>query len=156
MISMPEEKDSETASNEKTYIVRYRLPGEAGRNPRKVKVHARNQSDAKKTALATIPDAKIVGGPKEINENIELDEGVLDFAKRVGKFLARCVGHGCFKYAEMPMTAKKDSVRAIRQRMTRELAQGAGNKMMQIGGGEESRAKIKFKKRKQKKIRKKR
>lgn len=144
---MPQEKDSEQGTGEKTYVVRYRLPDEPGRNPRKVKVHARNQSDAIKAALATVPDAKIVGGPKR------LDEGLVDFAKKVGRFLARCVGHGCFKYAEMPMTAKKDSVRAIRQRMTRELAQGAGNKMMQIGGGEESRAKIKFKKRKQKKKR---
>lgn len=132
--------------SQKTYEVRYRLPGEEGRTPRKVQVTARNQSDAAKTAIASIPTAKVIGGAKQ------LDEGLADFAKRVGKFISRCIGHGCFSYAETPMSAKPGTVKAIRQRATRELAQGAGNKMMQIGGGETNRAKIKFKKKKSKKF----
>ena len=146
-----EKKDSDQAPNEKTYIVKYRLPGEEGRNPRKVRVSARNQSDAKKTALATIPDAKIIGGPKEIKESIEeLDEGLLDFAKRVGNFLKRCVGHGCLKYAESPIKGKKDTISTTRKMLTRELAQNAGEKLVRSGGGEPRRVKIKMAKKKRK------
>ena len=143
-------KDSEQASNEKTYIVKYRLPGEEGRNPRKIRVSARSQSDAKRTALATIPDAKIIGGPKEIKENIELDEGLLDFAKRVGDFLKRCVGKGCLKYAESPIKGKQEAISTIRKRLTRELAQNAGEKLVRSGGGEPRRVKIKMAKKKRK------
>jgi hypothetical protein len=150
MISMPQEKDSETAPNEKTYIVRYRLPGEAGRNPRKVKVHARNQSDAKKTALATIPDAKIVGGAKEINEEI-LDEGVIYFAKRVGDFIKRCVGRGCLSYAGSPISSKAGAISQIRKRLTRELAANAGERLVRSGGGEPGKVKISVQKTKRKK-----
>jgi hypothetical protein len=147
-----EKKDSDQAPNEKTYIVKYRLPGEEGRNPRKVRVSARNQSDAKKTALATIPDAKIIGGPKEIKESIEeLDEGVLDFARRVGNFLKRCVGHGCLKYADSPIKGKKDTISTTRKMLTRELAQHAGEKLVRSGGGEPRRVKIKMAKKKKKK-----
>lgn len=145
MISMPQEKDSETAPSEKTYIVRYRLPGEAGRNPRKVKVHARNQSDAKKTAIATIPNAKIIGGPKEINEEI-LDEGVIDFAKRVGDFIKRCVGHGCLAYADTPINRKAGAISQIRKRLTRELAANAGENLIRSGGGSPRRVNIKVSK----------
>ena len=146
-----EKKDSDQAPNEKTYIVKYRLPGEEGRNPRKVRVSARNQSDAKKTALATIPDAKIIGGPKEIKESIEeLDEGVLDFARRVGNFLKLCVGHGCLKYADSPIKGKKDTISTTRKMLTRELAQHAGEKLVRSGGGEPRRVKIKMAKKKRK------
>ena len=146
-----EKKDSDQAPNEKTYIVKYRLPGEEGRNPRKVRVSARNQSDAKKTALATIPDAKIVGGPKEIKESIEeLDEGLLDFAKRVGDFLKRCVGKGCLKYAETPIKGKRESISTMRKMLSRELAQHAGEKLVRSGGGEPRRVKIKMAKKKRK------
>ena len=142
MISMPQEKDSETAPSEKTYIVRYRLPGEAGRNPRKVKVHARNQSDAKKTAIATIPNAKIIGGPKEINEEI-LDEGLSDYAARVRDFLKRCIGHGCLAYANTTINRKAGAISQIRKRLTRELAASAGEHLIRSGGGEPRRVNIK-------------
>jgi hypothetical protein len=150
MISMPQEKDSETASNEKTYIVRYRLPGEAGRNPRKVKVYARNQSDARKTAIATIPNAKIVGGPKEISEEI-LDEGIIDFAKRVGDFIKRCVGRGCLAYAGTPISSRAGTISQIRKRLTRELAANTGESLVRSGGGEPGRVKISMQKTKRKK-----
>lgn len=144
-------KDSDQSPNEKTYLVKYRLPGEEGRNPRKVRVSARNQSDAKKTAVATIPDAKIIGGPKEIKESLEeLDEGVIDFAKRVGNFLKRCIGHGCLKYAETPIKGKKDTISTTRKMLTRELAQNAGEKLVRSGGGEPRRVKIKMAKKKRK------
>lgn len=129
------EKNPEISSNEKNYIVKYRLPGEEGRTPRKIKVSARNQSDAKKTAMATIPNAKIIGGAKEINESLE-------FARRVGKFLSRCVGRGCHAYAETPVNANKGTLSIVRKRLTRELMQGLGNKFMQMGGGDESHARI--------------
>ena len=147
---MPQEKDSETSSNEKTYIVGYRLPGEAGRNPRKVKVYARNQTDARKTAIATIPNAKIVGGPKEINEEI-LDEGVIDFAKRVGDFIKRCVGRGCLAYADTPINRKAGVIAQIRKRLTRELAANAGENLIRSGGGEPKRVNIKLSKNPRKK-----
>jgi len=129
-------KDSEKGTGEITYIVKYRLPGEEGRNVRKIKVFARNQSDAKKAALATIPNAKIIGGPQE------LDEGLGNFASRVGKFLSRCVGRGCHAYAETPVNANRGTLSIIRKRLTRELAQGVGNKFMRMGGGDESHAKV--------------
>lgn len=137
---MAEKKDSEKGRGERTFIVRYRLPGEEGRNVRKVKVSARSQSDAKKAALATIPNAKIVGGPQE------LDEGLGDFAARVGKFVSRCAGRGCHAYAETPIDANKGTLSIIRKRLTRELAQGIGNKFMKAGEGEERHSKILVKK----------
>jgi hypothetical protein len=141
-------KDSEKGTGEITYIVKYRLPGEEGRNVRKIKVFARNQSDAKKAALATIPNAKIIGGPQE------LDEGLGNFASRVGKFLSRCVGRGCHAYAETPVNANKGTLSIIRKRLTRELAQGVGNKFMRMGGGDESHAKVVIKPKKTTKVRK--
>lgn len=139
-----DEKDSKQASNEKLYLVRYRLPGEEGRNPRKITVSARSQSDFKKTALSTIPIAKVIGGPQE------LDEGILDFAKRVGDFLKRCVGKGCLKYAESPIKGKQEAISTIRKRLTRELAQNAGENLIRSGGGEPRRVKIKMAKKKRK------
>lgn len=137
-------KDSKQPSGEKLYLVRYRLPGEEGRNTRKITVSARSQSDAKKTALATIPIAKVIGGPQE------LDEGIIDFAKRVGDFLKRCVGRGCLKYAESPIKGKQEAISTIRKRLTRELAQNAGEKLVRSGGGEPRRVKIKMAKKKRK------
>lgn len=127
---MAEKKDKETkSSNEKTYLVRYRLKGEKGRNPRKITVQALNQSDAKKTAIATIPGAEIVGGAKE------LDEGVLDFAGRLAKFASRCVGRACMAYAKSPIR-DKGTVSTTRKIMTREIAHGIGSGLVRAGGGE--------------------
>ena len=145
---MADKKDSEQASNENTYLVRYRLPGEQGRTPRKIKVSARNQTDAKKTAVATIPNAVVVGGAKLINE------GLGNFAARVGKFLSRCVGRGCHAYAETPVNANKNTLSIIRKRLTREIAQNVGNRFMRAGDGEESHAKIVIKPKKTTKVRK--
>jgi hypothetical protein len=133
------EKKEPKSSNEKTYLVRYRLPGEKGRNPRKVVIQAVNQSDAKKTAIATIPSAEIIGGPKE------LDENVLDFAKRVGQFAARCAGKVCHAYAKTPVNAKAGTVSQIRKQMTREIMRGTGDKLITAGGGEPERIKIQIK-----------
>ena len=145
-------------TNERIFLVRYRLPGEKGRTPRKVMVRALNQSDARKTASATIPTAEIVGGPQE------LDEGVLDFVKRAGKFIARCIGKGCLSYAKTPVYTHKGTLSSMRKIMTREIAQGAGERLIRAGGGEPDRVKIgiksspprTFKARKPKKIRKRR
>jgi hypothetical protein len=132
---MAEKKDSKVEkkepkdSNERTYLVKYRLSGEKGRNPRKVLVQALNQSDAKKTAIATIPGAEVVGGAKEMNE------GVMDFAGRVGKFAARCVGRACHAYSKTPIR-DTGSISTSRKILTRELAHLAGNKLMDVGGGE--------------------
>jgi hypothetical protein len=147
--------NKERASNERVYVVKYRMPNEMGRNLRRLTVNAINQTDAIKAAKATVPDAKIIGGPQE------LDEGLVDFAKRVGKFISRCIGHGCFAYARSPMNAKKGSIGKIRKTLTRELASHAGQKMMDLGGadGDYPRVKIrnkKPKKRKPGKIRKRR
>lgn len=147
--------NKERGQNERVYVVKYRMPNEMGRNVRRLTVNATNQTDAIKAAKATVPDAKIIGGPQE------LDEGLVDFAKRVGKFISRCIGHGCFAYARSPMNAHKDSIGMIRKRMTRELATRAGQKMMDLGGadGDYSRVKIRNKnpkKRKPGKIRKRR
>jgi hypothetical protein len=126
---MAEKKDKETkSSNEKTYLVRYRLKGEKGRTPRKVTVQALNQSDAKKTAIATIPGAEIVGGAKE------LDEGVLDFADRVAKFASRCAGRLCHAYSKSPVR-DTGSISTTGKIFSRELAHLAGNKLMSAGGG---------------------
>jgi hypothetical protein len=102
-------------------------------------IQAVNQSDAKKTAIATIPSAEIVGGPKE------LDENVLDFAKRVGQFAARCAGKVCHAYAKTPVNAKAGTVSQIRKQMTREIMRGTGDKLITAGGGEPERIKIQIK-----------
>ena len=128
---MAEKKDKESieksSSNEKTYLVKYRLKGEKGRTPRKITVQALNQADAKKTAIATIPGAEVVGGAKE------LSEGVLDFAGRLGKFASRCAGRLCHAYSSSPIR-DKGSISTTRKIFTRELAHMAGNKLMDIGG----------------------
>jgi hypothetical protein len=130
---MAEQKDKETkSSNEKTYLVRYRLKGEKGRNPRKITVQALNQADAKKTAIATIPGAEIVGGAKE------LSEGVLDFAGRLAKFASRCVGRACMAYAKSPIR-DKGTISTTRKIMTREIAHGIGSGLVKAGGGEPTR-----------------
>jgi len=134
-----ESSKEEKSGNERTYLVRYRLPGEKGRNPRKVVIQALNQSDAKKTALATIPSAEIVGGPKE------LDEGVLDFAGRVGKFMTRCAGKMCLAYARTPVNARAGTISQIRKQMTREIAKGTGERLVRAGGGEPDRVRITIK-----------
>lgn len=131
-----EKKDSQPKkATERTYLVRYRLPGEGGRTPRTIMVSARNQSDAKRTATATIPAATIVGGAKEISE------GVIDFAGRVGNFMKRCVGRGCIAYARTPI---KDTgtISSIRKRLTREIAQSTGEKLIRSGGGSPPPVKI--------------
>lgn len=131
-MTMPKETKK---SDEKTYEVKYRLPGEEGRNPRKVKVDAKSQADAKKAAQASIPNAKIIGGPKEINE------GLLDYASRVGKFMKRCVGRACLAYARTPVKAG-GTIGTTRKLLTRELAASAGEKLVRSGGGEPGRVKI--------------
>lgn len=146
---MSKEKDS-VPSGERLYQVRYRLPGEEGRTPRKITLIARNQSDATKTLIASIPTAKVIGGAKSMNESIELDEGLLDYAIKIKDFLKRCVGYGCLKYAETPIRGNKDSVGVIGKRLARELAQHAGERMIRSGGGEPRTVKIKMAKKKRK------
>lgn len=133
---MAEKKDKETksekSSNEKTYLVHYRLKGEKGRTPRKITVQALNQADAKKTAIATIPGADIVGGPKE------LSEGVVDFMDRLGKFASRCVGRACMAYAKSPIR-DTGSLSTTRKIMTREIAHSIGSGLVSSGGGTPSK-----------------
>lgn len=149
---MAEKKDSKVEkkepkdSNERTYLVKYRLPGEKGRNPRKVLVQALNQSDAKKTAIATIPGAEVVGGAKEMNE------GVMDFASRVGKFASRCAGKLCLMYAKTPVNAQAGTVSQIRKQMTREIARDTGEKLIRAGGDEPESVKISIKTKKKTKM----
>ena len=126
-------------ADEKTYLVKYRLPGEKGRTPRKVVVQALNQSDAKKTAVATIPNAEVVGGAKE------LKEGVMDFASRVGKFMSRCAGKTCLAYAKTPVSANKGTMSQVRKQLTREIAKSAGEKLIRAGGDEPENVKISIK-----------
>lgn len=151
---MAEKKDKESieksSSNEKTYLVKYRLKGEKGRTPRKITVQALNQADAKKTAIATIPGAEVVGGAKE------LSEGVLDYAGRLGKFASRCAGKLCLMYAKTPVNAQAGTVSQIRKQMTREVAKGAGEKLVRAGGGEPENVKISIKPKKKTKSFKKR
>ena len=125
------------------------MPNEMGRNVRRLTVNAINQTDAIKAAKATVPNAKIVGGPQELNE------GLVDFAKKVGRFIARCVGRGCLSYARSPMNAKKDSIGMIRKRMTRELATHAGDRMMTLGGAEAEYPRVKIRNKKPKQRRRK-
>ena len=129
MAEKKETSKDEKDSNEKNYLVRYRLPGEKGRSPRKVVIQALNQSDAKRTALATIPSAEIVGGPKE------LSEGVMDFAGRVGKFMSRCAGKMCLAYAKTPVNARVGTLSQVRKLATREIAKGTGESLVRAGGG---------------------
>lgn len=51
-------------SNEREWVVRYKLPGDQVRTPREIVVRATTQSDAKKVAQAMIPEAQILGGPQ--------------------------------------------------------------------------------------------
>ncbi len=51
-------------SNEREWVVNYKLPGDQVRTPREIVVSATSQSDAKKVAEAMIPDAFILGGPQ--------------------------------------------------------------------------------------------
>ena len=85
-----------------------------------------------------------------MNESIELDEGLLDYAIKIKDFLKRCVGYGCLKYAETPIRGNKDSVGVIGKRLARELAQHAGERMIRSGGGEPRTVKIKMAKKKRK------
>jgi hypothetical protein len=52
-------------SNEREWIVKYKLPGDQVRTPREIIVSANSQSDAKKVAQAMIPSATILGGPQQ-------------------------------------------------------------------------------------------
>ena len=131
-----EKKDSQQKkTTERTYLVRYRLPGEGGRTPRTIMVSARNQSDAKRTATATVPSAPIVGGAQEISE------GVMDFVNRVGNFVKRCIGRGCISYARTPIR-DTGTISSMRKRMTREIAQNAGERMIRSGGGSPPKVRI--------------
>ena len=116
-------------NNDIPYLVKYRLQGDAGRSPRTVKVMARNQSDAKKAAIASIPDAKIIGGPKE------LKEGTGGFVASVAKWLSRCVGKTCLAYTQAPIDPNSGTLGHVRKRVTREIAQTVGNKLVNIGDG---------------------
>ena len=132
-------------AEEKTYLVKYRLPGEEGRNPRKVKVQAKSQADAKKAAMATIPNAKVIGGAKE------LDESALDFASRAAKFASRCVGRLCLAYANTPVrkSSKTGTMSLIRKNLTRVIARGVGSRFVTAGGGTvEKKKRVAKKKRK--------
>jgi|GEM_PF-810547 len=53
-------------SNEREWVVRYKLPGDQVRTPREIVVRATSQSDAKKVAQAMIPEAQILGGPQPL------------------------------------------------------------------------------------------
>lgn len=53
-------------SNEREWVVRYKLPGDQVRTPREIVVRATTQSDAKKVAQAMIPEAQILGGPQPL------------------------------------------------------------------------------------------
>ena len=53
-------------SNEREWVVRYTLPGDQVRTPREVVVTATSQSDATRVAQATIPSARILGGPQPV------------------------------------------------------------------------------------------
>lgn len=117
-------------AEEKTYLVKYRLPNEEGRNPRKVTVQAKSQADAKRAAQATIPNAKIIGGPKQ------LDEGALDFVGRVGKFASRCAGRLCHAYAKTKVNRKSGTISQVRKQLTRDIARGLGDKLMSAGGAD--------------------
>jgi hypothetical protein len=137
--------------NDRVYVVKYRMPGEEGRNPRRMTINAINQTDAMKAAKATVPGARIVGGPQE------LDEGVADFAKTVGRFLSRCVGRGCLGYARSSIRSNPDSLSHIRKLVTRELAKRAGEKLMKMGGADAEYLKVqRYKQSLRKKTRKKR
>lgn len=130
MSKNPKSQPEATGPNDRVYVVKYRMPGEEGRNPRRMTVNAINQTDAIKAAKMTVPGAKVVGGPQELNE------GLRDFASAVGRFLARCVGRGCLGYARSAMNADPKSAEYIRKMTTRELAKRAGEKLMDIGGSD--------------------
>ena len=53
-------------SNEREWIVRYKLPGDQVRTPREIVVTATTQSDAIRVAQAMIPSATILGGPQPV------------------------------------------------------------------------------------------
>jgi len=114
--------------NDRVYVVKYRMPGEEGRNARRMTVNAINQTDAVKAAKATVPGAIMVGGPQE------LDEGLADFAKAVGKFLSRCVGRGCLGYARSSTRSDPNSISHVGKLATREVAKRVGERLMHLGG----------------------
>lgn len=141
---MAEQKDITRVGTEKAWLVRYRLANEKGRSPRFISVNAKTQADAKKVALATIPNAEIIGGAQTLKESdilieemmiIDLDEGVLNFVKGVGKFLARCVGRGCLAYARTPVRAG-GTMSHMRKQLSREIAGAAGARLMRAGDGD--------------------
>lgn len=53
-------------SNEREWVVKYKLPGDQVRTPREIVVSATSQSDARKVAQAMIPEATILGGPQQL------------------------------------------------------------------------------------------
>lgn len=122
---------------DKVYVVKYRVPGDEGRNPRRMTVNARNQSDAVRAAVATVPGAKVVGGPQE------LKEGLGDFAKAVGRFLSRCVGRGCLGYARSKVRSRPDSLSHIRKMTTRDIARRVGERLIHLGGAKEDYHRLK-------------
>ena len=131
--------------NDRVYVVKYRMPGEEGRNPRRMTVNAFSQADAVKAAKATVPGAVVVGGPQELDENLK------DFAGAVGRFLSRCIGKGCLGYARSPMNAKPNTVSHIGKMTTREIAKRVGERLMKMGGAEGEYKKVVIKNRKPKK-----
>jgi hypothetical protein len=68
---------------------------------------------------------------------VDLDEGLMNFAKGVGRFLARCVGRGCLAYARTPVKAR-GTMGHMRKQLTREIAKSAGERLMDVGDGEYS------------------
>ena len=51
-------------ASEKSWIVKYKLPGDQVRTPREIVVQANSPADAKRVAQAMIPGAVILGGPQ--------------------------------------------------------------------------------------------
>ena len=53
-------------SNEREWVVKYKLPGDQVRTPREIVVRATTQSDAVRVAEAMLPSATILGGPQPL------------------------------------------------------------------------------------------
>jgi hypothetical protein len=53
-------------SNDREWVVKYKLPGDQVRTPREIVVRATTQSDAVRVAQAMIPTAAILGGPQPV------------------------------------------------------------------------------------------
>jgi hypothetical protein len=49
---------------QKSWIVKYKLPGDQVRTPREIVVQANSPADAKRVAQSMIPSATILGGPQ--------------------------------------------------------------------------------------------